>query len=65
MQNTFIERLNGPFRQAVLDVQLFEDISQISGLAEEWMKDYKRYRPQEEPGGIASEQCEKEFSTPA
>ena len=62
MQNAFIERLNRTFRQDVLDAHLFEDISQVRILVEEWIVDYNRYRPHESLGGITPEQYKKEFS---
>ncbi|HIA05902.1 MAG TPA: hypothetical protein EYN71_04185 [Flavobacteriales bacterium] len=61
LQNVFIDRLNGPFCEAVLDAH----ISQVSILAEEWMEYYERYRPQEASGDRTPEQCEKECLTAA
>lgn len=44
-QNAYIERFNGSFRRDILDAYLFEDLSQIKALAEEWMDDYNNHRP--------------------
>lgn len=50
-QNAYIERFNGSFRRDVLDAYLFEDISQITALAEEWMEDYNNHRPHDALNG--------------
>ena len=63
MQNGFIERFNRTYRQDVLDAHLFEDISQVRILTEEWIKDYNMKRPHEALGGITPECYEKEFSS--
>jgi putative transposase len=63
MQNGFIERFNRTFRQDVLDAHLFEDISQVRILSEEWMKDYNASRPHEALGGKTPLQMEEEFSS--
>lgn len=63
MQNGFIERFNRTFRQDILNAHLFEDISQVRILAEEWVKDYNNYRPHEALGGIPPLQAEAESSS--
>jgi len=62
MQNGFIERFS-TYRQDVLDAHLFEDISQVRLLTEEWIKDYNMKLPHETLGGIPPERYEKEFSS--
>jgi len=44
-QNAYIERFNGSFRRDILDVYLFENLTQVRLLAQEWMEDYNCYRP--------------------
>lgn len=44
-QNAYIERFNGSFRRDVLDAYLFETLTQVRILAEEWMNDYNYERP--------------------
>lgn len=50
-QNAYIERFNGSFRRDILDAYLFEDLSQIKALAEEWMDDYNNHRPHDALNG--------------
>ena len=45
MQNGYIERFNGSFRRDVLDAYLFENLSQVRMLTEDWMDDYNYSRP--------------------
>ncbi|HVW98286.1 MAG TPA: integrase core domain-containing protein [Mucilaginibacter sp.] len=52
MQNGYIERFNRTFRENILDAYLFEYISQVQVLADEWMEDYNYSRPHEALGGI-------------
>jgi len=52
-QNGYIERFNRTFRQDVLDAYLFEDLSQVRILAEEWIADYNYSRPHESLGGLS------------
>jgi putative transposase len=51
-QNGFIERFNRTFRQDVLDAYIFEDLSQVRILTEEWIDDYNHTRPHESLGGM-------------
>ena len=52
MQNGFIERFNRTFRQDILDAYLFDDITQVNKLAQEWQHDYNYSRPHEALGGV-------------
>jgi len=51
-QNGFIERFNRTFRQDILDAYIFQDLSQVRILAEEWMDEYNHQRPHEALRGM-------------
>lgn len=51
-QNGFIERFNRTFRQDILDAYVFQDLSQVRILAEEWMDEYNHQRPHEALRGM-------------
>jgi putative transposase len=51
-ENAYIERFNRSYRTEVLDAYLFESISEVRHLTEEWLKTYNRDRPHESPGQV-------------
>jgi putative transposase len=64
MQNGYVERFNRTYRQDVLDAHLFEEISQVRILTEEWIKDYNQERPHEALGGMTPNAYEQENEIP-
>ena len=47
VQNSLIERFNRSYRQEVLNAYLFESLSQVRVLTEQWVKHYNEKRPHE------------------
>ena len=52
VQNSLIERFNRSYRQEVLNAYLFESLSQVRILSEEWMEHYNGKRPHEALGNL-------------
>jgi putative transposase len=53
MQNGYIERFNRSFRQDVLDANMFENISQVKILSDDFQEDFNFHRPHESLGNIS------------
>src|SRR5512143_4329739 len=51
-QNAFIERFNRSFREEVLNAYLFNSMSEVQHVAEEWVTDYNTYRPHQSLGDV-------------
>ena len=45
MQNGFIERFNRSYRQAVLDMYVFQTLNEVREQTEKWIKEYNEERP--------------------
>ena len=45
MQNAYIERKNGSIRRELLNAYLFQSLSEVRLMSEEWRKDYNEQRP--------------------
>lgn len=45
MQNGYVERLNGSFRQEVLNAYVFRTLDEVRDKTREWMRDDNHHRP--------------------
>lgn len=52
MQNGYIERFNRSYRQDVLDANLFENLTQVKLLSDEFEEDYNFQRPHDSLGDL-------------
>jgi len=52
MQNGFIERFNRSYREAVLDMFVFQTLNEVREQTEKWLKEYNEERPHESLGDM-------------
>ena len=52
MQNGFIERFNRSYRQAVLDMYVFQTLNEVREQTEKWLKEYNEDRPHDALGDM-------------
>ena len=50
MQNGFIERFNRSYREAVLDMFVFQSLVEVREQTQQWLKEYYEERPHESLG---------------
>src|SRR5437764_6118316 len=53
MQNGFIERFNRSYRQAVLDMFVFQTLNEVREQTEMWLKEYNEERPHDALGDMS------------
>ncbi len=52
MQNAFIERFNRSYREAVLDMFVFQSLEKVREQTEPWLKEYNEERPHDSLGDM-------------
>lgn len=52
MQNGFIERFNRSYREAVLDMFVFQTLTEVREQTEKWLREYNEERPHESLGDL-------------
>ena len=60
VQNSYIERFNRTYRQEKLGAYLFDELTQVRSLTEEWINMYNRQRPHSSLDDITPNEVHKE-----
>ena len=58
-QNGYIERFNRSDREAVLDMNLFQNLRAVKMLTQQWLMNYNQERPHESLAGLPPVQFAK------
>ncbi len=56
MQNGFIERFNRTYREAILNMYIFETLEEVKNLTENWLGNYNQQRPHDSLGNITPQE---------
>lgn len=60
-QNAYIERKNGSIRRELLNAYLFNSLSEVRGMSEEWRIDYNTERPHKSLGYLSPLRYAKQY----
>ena len=52
VQNSYIERFNRTYREEVLDLYIFNTLSEVQEVTENWLRQYNEERPHESLGNL-------------
>lgn len=52
MQNGYVERFNRSYREGVLDLYVFETLTQVREITERWMREFNEERPHDSLGKL-------------
>lgn len=52
-QNAYVERFNRTFREDILDAYLFDSLSEVRQITEQWLEEYNAIRPHETLQGLS------------
>lgn len=63
-QNAYIERFNRTYREEILDMNLFYDISHVQAITDEWLMKYNGERPHESLGNLTPWEFSEKLQTP-
>mgnify|MGYP003732806499 CR=1 FL=1 len=61
-QNAYIERFNRTFREDVLDAYLFNSLSEVREISEQWLEEYNTIRPHEALQGLPPYQYATQYA---
>ena len=62
-QNGFIERFNRSFREAVLNMYIFDTLEDVKTETEKWLGVYNRHRPHESLGNVSPIEYLQKFNS--
>jgi putative transposase len=54
IQNSFIERFNRTYREAVLSFYVFKKLSEVREVTDRWLKEYNEERPHQSLGKLTT-----------